>query len=148
MFSLYLNQQLSKIMYIFSFHIIELQFLNKANMCEEWILHSKLSVPRRCFFCGSFLLCLCYVCICYAVLTFPFSPVFACWKRALVCCVILYFVTFPYCVLGQVWYLIVSIPDICLPLNIIRNNKTKCHRRCLLKAIHYNNSFNMKDTLL
>ena len=26
------------------------------------------------------------------------------------------FVTFPYTVLGQVWYLIVSIPDFCLPL--------------------------------
>ena len=25
------------------------------------------------------------------------------------------FVTFPYGVLGQVWYLIVSIPDLCLP---------------------------------
>ena len=50
--------------------------------------------------------------------------------------------------LGQVWNLIVSIPDICLPLHIIRNNKTKCHRRCSLKAIHYNSICIMKDTLL
>ena len=42
-----------------------------------------------------------------------------CWERAdflaLLCmkfsCV---FVTFPYGILGQVWYLIVSIPDLCL----------------------------------
>ena len=45
-------------------------------------------------------------------------------------CVVLscVFVTFPYCVPGQVWYLIVSIPDLCLPLYIyypfkIENNK-------------------------
>ena len=34
----------------------------------------------------------------------------------LVCGVFLCFVTFPCCVLVQVWYLIVSIPDICLLL--------------------------------
>ena len=32
------------------------------------------------------------------------------------CCVFLYFVTFLYGVVGQVWYLIVSIPGLCLPL--------------------------------
>ena len=31
-----------------------------------------------------------------------------------VCDVFLFFVTFPYGVLGQVWYLIASIPDLCL----------------------------------
>ena len=29
------------------------------------------------------------------------------------------FVTLPYCVQGQVWYLIVSIPDLCLPLYLL-----------------------------
>ena len=50
--------------------------------------------------------------------------VVTCWKRAglltLLCvvfsCVFLYFVTFPYGVSGQVLYLVVSIPDLCLPL--------------------------------
>ena len=32
---------------------------------------------------------------------------------ALVCDVYCGFVTFPYGILGQVWYLIVSIPDLC-----------------------------------
>ena len=43
------------------------------------------------------------------------------WERAdlfALFCVVLscVFVTFPYCVPGQVWYWIVSIPDLCLPL--------------------------------
>ena len=44
------------------------------------------------------------------------SPVVTCWERpgllALLCVSLL--VTFQYSVLGQVWYLIVSIPDLCL----------------------------------
>ena len=39
------------------------------------------------------------------------------WERAdllaLVCNVYCFFVTFPCDILGQVWYLIVSIPDLC-----------------------------------
>ena len=46
-------------------------------------------------------------------------PVVTCWGEAdlmaflyvILSCV---FVTFPFGVLGQVWYLIVSIPDLCL----------------------------------
>ena len=60
-----------------------------------------------------------HVCLYYTVLSVPCSIVITCWERAdllaLVCvmfsCV---FVTFPYGVSGQVWYLIVSIPDFCL----------------------------------
>ena len=37
---------------------------------------------------------------------------------SLVCRVFVCFVTFPYCVPHQVWYLIVSIPDKCLPLYV------------------------------
>ena len=38
--------------------------------------------------------------------------------KALVCCVFLFcvFVTIQYGALGQVWYFIVSISDLCLPL--------------------------------
>ena len=43
--------------------------------------------------------------------------VVTCWKRAdllaLVCGVYYEFVTFPFFILCQVWYLIVSIPDLC-----------------------------------
>ena len=67
-----------------------------------------------------------HVCLCYAVLSVPSitsGPVITCKERAdllaLLCvmfsCV---FVTFPYGVSGQVWYLTVSISDRCLPLYI------------------------------
>ena len=70
-------------------------------------------------FCGSFLSFVFRVCHCLTVLYVPCSLVVTCWERidllALLCemfsCV---FVTFSYGVWGQVWYLIVSIPDICL----------------------------------
>ena len=64
----------------------------------------------------------CYLCLClslsYCLVCFC-KPVVTCWARAdhlallyvMFSCV---FVTFPYGVLGQVWYLIVSIPDLCL----------------------------------
>ena len=78
-----------------------------------------LTVPRWCFFCGSFLLIVFCVCLCYTVLSVPCSLVITCWERAdlltLLCvmfsCV---FVTFPCGILGQVWYFIVLIPDLCL----------------------------------
>ena len=63
--------------------------------------------------------CLCCVCVYHAVLYVPSSLLVTCWERAdilallytMFSCV---FVTVPYGVLGQVWYLIVSIPDLCL----------------------------------
>ena len=56
--------------------------------------------------------------VCHAVLSVPCSLVVTCWQRVdllallytMFSCVL---VTFPYVVLGQVWYLIVSIPDLC-----------------------------------
>ena len=76
-----------------------------------------LIVPRRCFLCGFFLLFVFRVCLCYTVLFVPFSLVFTCLERAdllallfvMFSCV---FVTFPYGVPGQVWYMIVSIPQL------------------------------------
>ena len=68
----------------------------------------------------------CY--LCFRVLLFCLSLlVLTCWERAdlfaVLCDVFLCFVTFPYSVMGPVWYLIVWIPDICLlsyfgPVNI------------------------------
>ena len=75
-----------------------------------------LTVPRRysfvdlsCFFCLVFAMSLCAsVCMCFEV---------TCWERAdlfaLVCGVLMLICHFPIGILGQVWYLIVSIPDLC-----------------------------------
>ena len=67
--------------------------------------------------------------LCHTVLSDPCSLVVTCWKRAdllALLCVMFScdFVTFPYGVLSQVWYLIESIPDICLLhyLHIYDNN--------------------------
>ena len=62
-----------------------------------------------------------HVYLCYAVLSVPGSLLITYWERAdlltLLCVVVnKCFVTFPYGISGQVWYLIVSIPDLCLPL--------------------------------
>ena len=62
-----------------------------------------------------------HICLYYTILSVHCSAVITCLERvhllALLCvmfpCV---FVTFPYVVSGRVWYLIVSIPDICLLL--------------------------------
>ena len=76
-----------------------------------------LTVPRRCFFCGSFLLLVFGVCRVF--LSIHCSLVVTCWERAelldllyvMFYCV---FVTFPCGILGQVWCMIASNPDICL----------------------------------
>ena len=80
-----------------------------------------LTVQRRCFFCGSFLLFVFRVCLCHTVLYVPCRLVDTCWGRALLLALLYVmfscvFVTFPYDVLGQAWYLIVSIHDLCLLL--------------------------------
>ena len=76
-----------------------------------------LAVPRRCFFCGSFLLFVFHICLYYNPLSFPCSLVSTCWERAdilaLVCDVSGVF-PFQYGVSGQAWYLLISIPDLCI----------------------------------
>ena len=57
----------------------------------------------------------------YAVLAVPCSLVVTCWKRVdllafLYVAFSFIFVTFPYGVPYKVWYLTVSIPDLCHPL--------------------------------
>ena len=61
------------------------------------------------FFCLVFAMSLCAsVYMCFVV---------TCWERADLLALIVVsnceFVTFPFCILGQVWYLIVLIPDLC-----------------------------------
>ena len=70
---------------------------------------------QLCFFCGSFVICLCR----HTAFSVSCSLVITCLERAgllallfvMFSCVL---VTFPYGVLGQVWYLIVSFLDLCL----------------------------------
>ena len=74
-----------------------------------------LIVPRQCFFYVS-VFC---VCLCHTVLSVCCSLVVTCWERPefLALLFVMFscdFVTFSFGVLGQVWYLIVSIPDMCL----------------------------------
>ena len=82
--------------------------LNKANASDteapflNWFKPSSrsilLTVPRRCFFCGSFLIVMLHVCVCYAVVSVPCSLVVTCWERAdLLAVVFVEFCHFPKC---------------------------------------------------
>ena len=86
--------------------------------CKYFKLSSNLLLtgPRWYFLCGSFLLYVFCVCRCYTVLSVSRSLMVTCWEMAdllaLLCVMFTCgFVTFPYGVLGRLWYLIVSIPD-------------------------------------
>ena len=63
---------------------------------------------------------ICYfVCLCHTATSVPCSLVVICCERAdlLALLYVMFsyvFVIFPFGVLGQVWFLIVSIPDICI----------------------------------
>ena len=65
-----------------------------------------------CIICVIYVLCLSCFCVCSSRLF-----VVTCWERAdLLALVVMFncvFVTFPCGILGYVWYLIVSIPDLC-----------------------------------
>ena len=74
-----------------------------------------LTVPRRYFFCGSFVLYM--SCVCHAFVSVHCCLVVTCWESwpfgslfVMFNCV---FDTFPCGILGQLWYLIVSVPDLC-----------------------------------
>ena len=73
-----------------------------------------LTVPRRCFLCGSFLFFM--FCVCHAFLSVHCSLVVICWERANLLALLYVMsrviVIFPCGILYQVWY--ISIPDFCL----------------------------------
>ena len=113
-------------MVIRAYYGITLKFVNVLlksyirNRAMLWVLCFLFALVANDvlgFFCGSFLLFKFHVCRAY--LSVHCSFVFTCWERAnllaLLCvmfnCV---FVTFPCGVLGQVSYLVVCIPDLCL----------------------------------
>ena len=66
-----------------------------------------LTVPRRYFFCA-FLSC-----VCHFFTSVHSCLVVTCWKRADLLAFVCDFVIFPCGILDQMWYLIVSIPDLC-----------------------------------
>ena len=96
---------------------------NQISMCLDRVRLARretskiflLTVPRRYFFCGSFVLFM--TCVCHAFTSVHCCHVVTCRERvdllALVCDVYCDFVTFAFGILGKVWYLIVSIPDLC-----------------------------------
>ena len=61
-----------------------------------------LTVPRRCFFCGSFLLFMFHVCLYHTVLSVHCSLVITCWESAdllaLLSVIFLVFLTFSHMV--------------------------------------------------
>ena len=65
-----------------------------------------LVIPRRYLFCGS-LVFLCLVVVCSLL---PCGHLLSCHLFPMFHCI---FVTFQCGILGQVWYLILSIPDVC-----------------------------------
>ena len=95
----------------------------------QWFL---LAFPRWCFFCGSFLLSCFTLVLIYTVVSVPCSLVRTRWERAGLLAILrvmfpCVFVTFPYGVLGRVWFLIVLIPDICLLLYILYVCRNRAH---------------------
>ena len=92
-----------------------------------------------------------HVYLCHAVLSVPCSLVVPCWERAdllaVMCDFLLVFVTFPYGVPGQVWYLIVSIPDLCLPLYLARIRTHDLYFcSCVRKPHNYSGKYNVSES--
>ena len=75
-----------------------------------------LTVPSRYFFCGSFMLFLSYF-VMLSCMSVCWCLVVTCWESAdllaLICDVYFWRCHFPIGILGQVWCLIVLIPDHC-----------------------------------
>ena len=100
-------------------------------------LHVSLNNPSSGDINLSNLPCLFF--FCYIVLSVSCSLVNTCWERAdflallyvTVSCV---FVTFPKGILGQVWYLIVLIPDLCLLAYCVLGYKRKYVHKVLVTA--------------
>ena len=65
-------------------------------------------------------------CVCHAFASVHCCLVVTCWERADLLALVCVFVTFPCGILGQLWYLIVLIPDLChlsfFQCDNVRNN--------------------------
>ena len=76
--------------------------------------------------------------LCYLYLVFFFEPVLCCIVVGLTAWLLFVpfycvFVTFPCGILGQVWYLIVSIPDLCR-LSYFHMPEPNSHKESLCKT--------------
>ena len=81
-----------------------------------FLLNILLTVPRRYFFCGSFMFLFCLVFAMFCARLFIcalWSPAGKGLTSRLSFVVSSVSSHFPIGILGQVWYLIVSIPDLC-----------------------------------
>ena len=101
---------------------------------DTWKLDFLLTVPRRNFFCGSFMLHVFMSCVFQAFASVHCSLVVT-WREradllALVCDVYCDFVTFPFGILGQVWYFIVSIPGPCCLSYFVACEQQRCRPAC------------------
>ena len=112
-----------------------------------------LTFPRWCFLWILFDICV----LCNAALSVPCILVVTCWERAdlLTFLYVLFscaFVSFACGVLGQVWYLIVSIPDLCLLPTLSAGNKASrnadIEQDAKLKSIRFINSMNKQHNFL
>ena len=75
-----------------------------------------------------------------AVLKSPAGKVLTSWLSCMWCFIVcVFFFTFPCGVLGQVWYLIVLIPDIYLFLNFIYSSEKLLKLNVVLAAEAYEN---------
>ena len=107
-----------------------------------------LTVPKRYFFCGSFVFFV--SCVSYAFASVHCCLVVTCWVRADLLALVgdvyfIFFVTFPCGILGQVWYLIVSFPDLCCIsyFDTWFSKTVKCLHRRLHDVIHLNNYYKL-----
>ena len=83
-----------------------------------------LTVPRRYFFCGSFVLfCGCYVFVRVCLYVLCGHLLGKGWPLGSRLWCLLWVCHFPIGILGQVWYLIVSIPDLCTLTYFVKKGK-------------------------
>ena len=79
-----------------------------------------------------------HVCLCFTVLSVRCSIFITCWERIDLLPLLCVLGAFPYVVLGQMWYLIVSIPDLCLSLyfNRYSDSSGEISSHCLWAGIN------------
>ena len=109
--------------------------------------HSK-AVLLLWIFYGVFLSCVCYAFL-HVCLYVPCGHLLGKgWSLALVCGFLLSVCYFPIGILGQVWYLIVSIPDLCtLTYFVIANNAYPEEMPHFCQRIHLGGSAPRKSTI-
>ena len=96
-------------------------------------------VPRRYFFCGSFMFLFCLMFAMSLCASVYMCFVVTSWERAdllaLVCGIQLWVCNFPIGILGRVWYLIVSTPDLCTLTYFVVSYKRKYEHELLVNRL-------------